>query len=128
KIIAKDWENAFWEIPNTKSNHKERTEHPAQFPIALAERCVLACSNENDWVFDPYAGVGTSLVAAIKQGRKAVGAEKEDCYVNIAKERIQSFYSGHLPYRPLGKPIYRPSGKTKISRIPEQWKDEEGVY
>jgi len=54
EIVVQDWEELVWDIPNVKSNHPEKTIHPCQFPIELVERCVLALTNENDWVFDPY--------------------------------------------------------------------------
>ncbi len=52
-----------WTIPNVKSNHVEKTMHPCQFPVELIERLVLSLSNEDDWVFDPFLGTGTSIVA-----------------------------------------------------------------
>src|SRR2546426_1252658 len=85
-----------WVIPNVKSNHVEKTDHPCQFPVELIERCVLALTNEGDWVLDPYAGVGSSLIAAIKRGRKAIGCEKEQSYVDTARKRIQKYFSGQL--------------------------------
>jgi len=108
EIISKDWEEGFWDIPNVKANHIEKTIHPCQFPIELVERCVLALTNENDWVFDPYMGVGSSLVAGIMNNRKVMGCEKEEKYVNISKQRIIDYYNGTLGYRPLGKPVYQP--------------------
>ena len=77
EIVAQDWETALWDIPNVKSNHPEKTLHPCQYPVELVERCVLALTQEGDWVFDPYAGVGTSLIAAIIHNRRAAGSEKE---------------------------------------------------
>jgi len=53
EIVQQDWENVFWDIPNVKSNHLEKTIHGCQYPIEPVERCVLALTNENDWVFDP---------------------------------------------------------------------------
>ena len=122
EIVAQDWETGWWNIPNVKSNHPEKTPHPCQFPIALAERCVLALSDENDWVFDPYAGVGSALIAATMHKRKALGSEKEHAYVEIARQRLQAYFNGTLPYRPLGKPVYQPTGREKISQVPEEWK------
>ncbi len=58
EIVLKDWENELWNIPNVKSNHPEKTVHPCQYPIELDERCVLALTNENRWVLDPFNGVG----------------------------------------------------------------------
>ena len=58
KVLQEDWESAFWDFPNVKSNHPEKTIHPCQFPIELVERCILALTNERDYVLDPYSGVG----------------------------------------------------------------------
>lgn len=120
-IIIKDWELAFWDIPNVKSNHPEKTPHPCQYPIALVERCVLALTQNNDWVFDPYAGVGTSLIAAIMHNRRAIGSEKEIEYVQIAQDRLQAYFNGDLGYRPLGKPVHCPTGKEQVAQIPQEW-------
>ena len=57
-----------WDIPNVKSNHVEKTVHPCQYPVELIERLVLSLTNKNDWVLDPFLGVGTSIVAAIRHG------------------------------------------------------------
>jgi adenine-specific DNA-methyltransferase len=122
EIVVKDWEEGIWDIPNVKSNHPEKTNHPCQYPVELVERCVLALTNEDDWVLDPYAGAGTSLIAAIKNKRRAMGSEKELDYIEIAKKRINSYYDGTLKTRPLGKPVYVPTGKEKVSQIPEEWK------
>ncbi len=122
EIIAQDWDEAVWDIPNVKSNHPEKTIHPCQYPIELVERCVLALTDEHDWVFDPYAGVGSALIAAIKHDRRAMGSEKEPEYITIARERLRAYFNGALRIRPLGKPIYQPSGREKVSQIPEEWK------
>jgi adenine-specific DNA-methyltransferase len=121
KVIESDWDGLVWEIPNVKSNHPEKTDHPCQFPIELVERCVLAISNQGDVVFDPYAGVGSTLIAAIIHERKAIGCEKEMSYFSIGKERIENFLSGKLKVRPLGKPVYKPSVKEKVAQTPAEW-------
>lgn len=94
-----------WDIPNVKHNHVEWTEHPAQFPVALAERLVLALSNEGDSVYDPYAGAGTTLVAALKHGRAAIGSEIMPEYVRIARDRIKQLKNGTLRTRDMNKPV-----------------------
>jgi len=124
EVVAQDWEELLWDIPNVKSNHPEKTIHPCQFPIELVERCVLALTNEGDWVFDPYAGVGTSLIAALMHGRRAMGSEKEKQYVEIARERLSAYFNGTLRYRPIGKPVYQPTGREKVAQIPDEWKGE----
>ncbi|MEM4204089.1 MAG: site-specific DNA-methyltransferase, partial [Candidatus Methanomethylicaceae archaeon] len=121
EILAQDWEELVWDIPNVKSNHPEKTIHPCQFPIELVERCVLALTNEGDWVFDPYMGVGSALIAALMHGRRAMGCEKETSYVEIAHQRILDYFNGTLRYRPMGKPVYQPTGREKVSKIPEEW-------
>ena len=123
EVVAQDWEEAIWDIPNVKANHPEKTIHPCQYPVELVERCVLALTDEGDWVFDPYAGVGTSLIASVMHNRRAMGCEKEAEYVDIARGRLRSFFSGTLPLRPMGKPVYVPTGKEKVAQIPDEWKD-----
>lgn len=72
EIIAQDWDSAIWNIPNVKSNHPEKTEHPCQFPIELVERCVLALTNEKSWVLDPYAGVSQIFIVTTNNNRKSI--------------------------------------------------------
>ncbi len=124
EILIQDWEALVWDVPNVKSNHPEKTIHPCQFPIELAERCVLALTREQDWVFDPYMGVGSALVAAVKHGRLAMGCDKEAAYVEIARQRLSDYFNGTLGYRPIGKPVHQPTGKEKVSQVPEEWKEK----
>src|SRR5579885_2847307 len=56
-IVTQQWEEEIWDIPQVKAAHPEKTLHPAQYPIELVERFVLALTNEDDWVLDPYSGV-----------------------------------------------------------------------
>jgi adenine-specific DNA-methyltransferase len=128
RIIVQDWETAFWEIPNVNANHPEKTLHPCQFPIELVERCVLALTNEDDWVLDPFSGVGSALVAALLHHRRAIGCEKEAEYINLAKKRVNEFYSGALLRRPLGKPVHQPSGREKVSQIPLEWREKGSSF
>jgi adenine-specific DNA-methyltransferase len=121
KIVVQDWETALWEIPNVKANHPEKTIHPCQFPIELAERCLLAFTNEDDYILDPFSGVGSALLAAVKHRRKAIGCEKESEYIEITKQRMAALAAGTLRYRPLGKPVYQPTGREKVSQVPESW-------
>ena len=121
ELIQREFDLGVIDIPNVKSNHPEKTVHPCQFPIELIERCVLAFTKENDWVLDPFGGVGSTLIAAIKNKRRAVSVDKEAEYSRIARSRVKDFYSGNLKIRPLGKPIHAPSGKEKVSQVPTEW-------
>jgi len=121
EVVAQDWERELWDIPNVKANHPEKTTHPCQFPVELVERCVLALTNEGDWVLDPYCGVGSALVAALMHDRRAVGCDKEATYVETARRRIAALYNGTLPVRPLGKPKHVPSGRERVAQLPDEW-------
>ena len=98
-----------WIFPNVKSNHPEKTIHPCQFPVELVERLVLSMTNEGDEVFDPYMGVGSTIIAALKHRRRASGCDNVQEYVDIAMQRVNSFYDGSLKTRPMGKPVYDPT-------------------
>jgi DNA modification methylase len=121
EIIESDWDSGLWNIPNVKSNHPEKTNHPCQFPIELVERCVLALTDEKSWVLDPFAGVGSSIIGAIKNNRNAIGIEKEKEYCKIAENRIEDLKEGILKIRPIEKPIHKPTGNDKVSQMPEEW-------
>jgi adenine-specific DNA-methyltransferase len=127
EIIQQDWENGMWDIPNVKSNHPEKTGHPCQFPIELVERCVLALTNENSWVLDPFSGVGSTVIGSIKNSRNAVGIEKEEEYCKISEQRIKDFKEGILKFRPINKPIHKPSVNDKVAQMPLEWIYHEQV-
>jgi len=63
-------------------------DHPAMFPLALAERLVWPCSLEGDLVLDPFCGSGQTLLAARGCGRRYLGFEREEKYVRIALGRL----------------------------------------
>jgi DNA modification methylase len=121
KLMIHEWEVGLWNIPNVKANHPEKTIHPCQFPIELVERCILAFTEPGDLVFDPFSGVGSALLAALRHGRRAMGCDKEAAYIEEAKNRIRRLWDGTLPYRPLGKPVYQPTGREKVSQVPSEW-------
>ncbi|MFO7891881.1 MAG: site-specific DNA-methyltransferase [bacterium] len=121
EIVVRDWERELWNIPNVKANHPEKTEHPCQFPIELVERCVLALTNKYSWVLDPFSGTGSAIIAAIKNGRHAIGIDKENDYCKIARQRLDDLKDGKLKMRPLNKPIHKPSKKSKLTQVPKDW-------
>ncbi|BAZ38700.1 putative adenine-specific DNA-methyltransferase [Calothrix sp. NIES-4101] len=125
EIVAHEWEKELWDIPNVKSNHPEKTIHPCQFPVELVERCVLAFTNENDYILDPFCGVGSSLIAAINHNHQAIGIDKEQRYTNIAKERLKALYRGELKLRAMGKAIHKPTGRERVAQVPEEWKNQD---
>lgn len=88
-----------WILPKVTSGagraSQERTPHPAQFPLAVITRIILACSNEGDVVLDPFAGSGSTLVAGLTVSRRTLGIEIRPDYCAIAQRRIEAARAGH---------------------------------
>ncbi len=72
--------------PERLSNPK----HPAQKPVKLLKHIINISSNENDIVFDPFMGVGSTGVAALELGRKFGGCEINEQYFNASEQRLQN--------------------------------------
>lgn len=104
-----------WEIPNVKSNHVEKTIHPCQFPVELVERLVLSLTNSGGWVLDPFLGVGSTAIAALMHGRRAMGAELMPKYVAVARERVRLAEQGRLRIRPMDRAVYDPEAPARNS-------------
>ncbi|EWC40337.1 DNA-methyltransferase [Stutzerimonas stutzeri] len=113
-----------WSIPNVKANHIEKTNHPCQFPVGLIERLVLSMTKPGQLVFDPFAGVGSSGVAAALHERRFIGCELIADYAEQAKERIDAALAGTARYRPHDKELYDHT-KSKLSQA--VWPEFEGV-
>jgi DNA modification methylase len=73
-----------------------RDGHPAPFPLELARRCVRLSTWPGEMVFDPFAGSGTTLVAARQLGRRAIGIEPSERYCQLAVDRLAQ---GSLDFR-----------------------------
>jgi site-specific DNA-methyltransferase (adenine-specific) len=81
-----EWTNGVWSF---SGESKKRIGHPAPFPIELPRRCIKLFSFVGDTVLDPFAGSGSTLVAAQKTGRVGVGIEVDAGYCELAKERLK---------------------------------------
>ena len=78
-----------WTFSRVCGTFKERVGwHPCQMPVRLLERIITACSNPDDVVLDPFAGSGTTLVAAARLGRQWTGVELSDEYAARAAKRV----------------------------------------
>ena len=83
-----------WEVSHIHYCQKNRQSHPTQKPEALVERMVLASSNENDTVLDPFSGSGTTLRVCQQLGRNAIGIELNAEYVEQIKQRLNEKFEG----------------------------------
>lgn len=124
EVVRQDWQSEVWDIPNVKANHKEKTEHPCQYPVELVERCILALSSPDSQILDPFAGVGSTLIAALKNNRKAIGIEKYKKYVEIGEERLRLFENDKLKLREIAQPIYDHT-KSKLSAVPMEFNQKK---
>ena len=78
-----------WSISTPKNGEKEQGKHPTQKPLDLLKRIVLASTNENDVVLDPFCGSGTTGVACRNFGNRSfVGIEIDKNYCDLAKKRF----------------------------------------
>lgn len=79
--------------PERLSNPK----HPAQKPVSILKKMIEIASNENDIVFDPFMGVGSTGVAALSLNRRFIGVELDETYFDAAKKRINAaLFQGDL--------------------------------
>lgn len=111
-----------WSIPNVKSNHVEKTDHPCQFPVGLIERLILALTKTNGRVFDPFAGVSSTGVAAAIHDRRFIGCEIDSNYARTGMKRVQEALDGTVAYRPHDRPIYDHT-QSNLSRLPKEWQE-----
>ena len=78
-----------WVFRNVKHNHEEQTIHPCQFPEDLIGRIILSTTKENDVVYDPYMGTGTTAVVAKEFNRNFIGTEIDTKYMKTANLRLK---------------------------------------
>jgi len=86
-MIAKSefssWFQQIWQLPGASTK-----EHPAPFPVEIANRLVRMFSFHGDIILDPFCGTGTTMIAALNAGRHAFGSEIDAEYHKIAMKRI----------------------------------------
>jgi DNA modification methylase len=91
-LTAKEWvknQVAIWEFFYEKRDIRDKNIHPAVFPIALPARCIELFTHKGELVLDPFAGIGTTLLAAQDLERNAVGFDLKKEYVEFGKKRLQ---------------------------------------
>ncbi len=80
-----EWTNGLWTF---SGESKKKIGHPAPFPLELPKRCIKLFSFVGDMVLDPFLGSGTTVIAACKLKRKAIGVEIDEKYFKLAIDRI----------------------------------------
>lgn len=93
------WTNGVWVF---SGESKKKIGHPAPFPIELPRRCIKLFSFVGDIVLDPFAGSGTTLIAAALLNRKGIGVEIDPHYCELAKKRLLSSSEVRQQTLPLG--------------------------
>ncbi|MBA3470519.1 MAG: site-specific DNA-methyltransferase [Herpetosiphonaceae bacterium] len=85
-----DGNGVLWAIPTAPKREKLQGKHPTQKPLRLLERIILACTNPDDVVLDPFSGSSTTGVAAIKHGCKYLGIEWDQQYLELGQRRVEA--------------------------------------
>ena len=96
----------------------EKTAHPCQFPIALAQRLVKALCPPEGIVLDPFMGSGSTGAAAILENKDFIGIELDLDYFGIAQQRLNDAEIGLLKYREIDKPIFDPAMAGSVAKDP----------
>ncbi len=114
KINKEDFNNWFqqiWNIPGASTRN-----HPAPFPFDLASRIVRMFSFVEDTVLDPLCGTGTTMIAALRNGRNSIGVEIEPEYCKMAARQLKAeastlFNKVHLKFEKVEK---QPMGQLQV--------------
>ena len=88
--LSADGVGRVWTMTTPKPSEKVHGRHPTQKPIALLERLVEACTDDDALVLDPFCGSGTTGVAAVSKGRRFVGIDLDETYLELTKKRIDA--------------------------------------
>ena len=93
RLSKEEWINwgsrAVWKIPSVRSN----ADHDSKFPVELPRRVIKLLTEHDDIVLDCFMGSGTTAIAALSEGRRYIGIEKEKMSVEIALKAVNSFNS-----------------------------------
>ena len=114
-----------WRLPAIAPLEKSCGKHPTQKPLALLTRIILASTDKNGWILDPFAGSSTTGIAANLTGRRFLGIEKESEFVEMSKRRRQEIdnLNVYATYRSKIKDI----AHSKLF-YPKDKVGEEGAY
>lgn len=94
KLTTEEWQkwaiNSIWEMQPAKAKAEG---HPAPFPKELPTRLIKLYSFWGDTILDPFAGTGTTLLAALELGRKSIGFELNPDYIKLINRKLNAYTS-----------------------------------
>ena len=99
-----DDQSSIWTMTAPGRDEKNLGKHPAQKPVSLVERCILASTNEGELILDPFLGAGTTAVAAINLKRRFVGIELDEEHIQLAAKRAKSALEKNAQFYPPPPP------------------------
>jgi site-specific DNA-methyltransferase (adenine-specific) len=82
-----EWTKSVWTFPAVSA---KKVGHPAPFPEELPHRLIQLYTFKGDVVLDPFAGSGTTCLAAMQDGRNYIGYDTSEAYLDLARERLES--------------------------------------
>lgn len=91
-----EWTNGVWTF---NGENRKKIGHPAPFPVELPRRCIKLFSFEEDTVLDPFLGSGSTLIAALEEGRQGIGVEIDSSYVELAIKRIMENFKKQIEFQ-----------------------------
>jgi DNA modification methylase len=105
-LTSDEFMSATLDVWRIEPESARRVSHPAPFPVQLPERLIHLYTYRSDIVLDPFMGSGSTLVAAARTGRRGVGYDIENTYVQVARERVQQSLSQQsAPSSPGSPPL-----------------------
>jgi DNA modification methylase len=120
-LDGKNWlksQVGIWEFNYEKRDIRDKTKHPATFPIAMAKKVIDLFTHQGELVIDPFVGSGTSLVAARDLNRNAVGFDLKQEYIDLCNERLQQL----TIYNTAQNPTQQLAIKDDALNIPQYFK------
>jgi tRNA G10 N-methylase Trm11 len=99
-LTAKEWiknQLGVWRFGYEKRDIRDKTVHPATFPIALVKKTIELFTHQGELVVDPFNGSGTTLVAAADLGRNAVGFDINKAYCKLSDARLPKGHKTATP-------------------------------
>jgi len=103
-LDAKTWVKSTksWFVVNPRSRSKDQLHHPAKYPEELVMRFITFFSKKGNWILDPFAGVGSTLIACRESGRNAFGIELHEDFVESGKKQLSAITGSGMQHLLVG--------------------------